>query len=325
MTSNSVGLGRPSAVRGLRSIALLVPMLALFMPLQAEADADVVPRVQTLNVDRVNSFQATWSAGSETFQLNQGQRPQFCLRYGGPSVGCVGGTILGPLPANQDTAPDGLMTSFSETVRIPEQVIRRALEQNRQGSLAALYYVRQMQPLAVVDIGQGPGRPAFPAVRLNLGGALASQTLIFETVEIYGQEADRDRLRRVIVDEANRGDGEVRVEIDYRGSGKLSGWWMLWTPSDPPLRELDRFTAASISAAERRQQRSFRKLQRIQEILGPSGKTILTLDYSELPKIEGVAILFPYFDLTSDRSIRADGVTADFPMPVLSLRFEPQG
>ena len=96
---------------------------------------------------------------------------------------------------------------------------------------------------------------------------------------------------------------------------------MLWTRNDPPLRDLDRFTAASLSEDERRLQRNVRRIKRIEQRLGPQGKASLTLAYSELPDVgEGAALLYPWFGLSGERSARAEGAMASFPMPLLPLR-----
>ena len=165
-------VGQGLAGRGPRAPQAALLALALLtasvVPQRAEAEAGVQPSVQTLNVDRGRDFTATWSAGSEPFRLDRAV-PEFCLRLAGERSGCAAGSLLGRLPAEDDGAPDGIVSSFSETLSVPEAIVRRALEMTAGGRLSTIYYVRRMDPVPGGDIGQGLDRPAFPAVRLNLG------------------------------------------------------------------------------------------------------------------------------------------------------------
>lgn len=322
--------------RRINGLGLLLAFGLLLWPSAAEAVLDVQPRNQMVNASRSTSFFARWSTDVGRLSADRNSA-FFCLEYLGLAGGCRADTILGRLPARFDRAPDGFVPFFDETVTVPRSIMQKALQLTRGNPTNALiFYVRRLVPEAGVSLGLGLGVPVFAQINLRLTGSTAGKSLAFSKVKIFGREPGREEVRYVRITDENRDSGEICMEIEYTGSGRVTGWWEVWTRNDPDLREFDRMTEASLPEAQRSQQRRFRQVKRIRVYLNPSGRTKLKLPYSAIPKtLSGVVLVFAHIEVSRDNRSQVafapnarsatqrlieGGAIASFPMPVLPVR-----
>ena len=319
----------------LRFWTLIVLLLGAWLPWGQTASAqfvDVQPRTQFVNVSSTSSFSVRWLSTVGQFEVDP-DSAFFCLDYGGFGIGCR--EILGRLPSRLDRAPSGLVTSFQEVVTVPTSIVNRAMNLARaRPENALIFFVRRLIPAdGTINLGAGPGQPTFVQVNLRLTGSSAGKSLAFSKVKIFAREPGRNEVRFPTVTAENRDTGEICVEIEYTGAGRVTGFWQVWTRNDPPLREIDRLPEGSVLENERPNQRRFYQAMRIRENFGPSGRIKLTLPYSKLPLNDpGVILVYPYFEISRDR--RSQAALANFPggrrvldsgptgpvMPVLPVR-----
>lgn len=319
----------------LAALALLLAGL-LGWSSSALAVLDVQPRDQLVNASRSSSFYARWLSDAGRFRVDPNSA-RFCAFYDGLAAGCRGGSDLGRLPAMFDEAPTGFVDSFDERVTVPRSIMEKALRLAKDNPVNALiFFVRRLIPEGITDLGLGPGVPVIVQINLRLTGSSSTKALAFTKVKIFGREPDREEVRFVRVTDENRETGEICVEIEYTGNGRISGWWEVWTRNDPELREIDRRTEASLTEAQRREQRRFRQVKRIRVYLNPSGRTVLKLPYSAIPDdVPGVVLVFIHIETSRDDRSRVllapnarsttprlveGGAIASFPMPVLPVR-----
>jgi hypothetical protein len=202
-------------------------------------------------------------------------------------------------------------------------VARRALVRARAGEQSDFFYIREM------NVG---GALTYIAVTCRMTGGTARSPLSLTRVDIYGDEPDApDRVRQVRVNDENVDVGVIKAEISYTGIGILTGWWEVRTPVDPPIRDIDRFTEASLSEQQRLQQRQFRRIKRFRLQVPPTGQlTLIGPRYSELPReIHGRHEILLRVEAVRDReqlsslavpgesTMLFSGAAAGFPLPTL--------
>lgn len=251
------------------------------------------------------------------------------------SCTAAGGRILGRLPAGADRgSTSSASSSITDIMTIPFSVTRRAVVQARAGAQSDFFYVRRFDPVGGADLGAGAGTTAYVVVTCRLTSGISRSPLSLTRVQIFGDEGDGDRKLLVRVDDENRDVGVVKAEIDYTGTGVLSGWWEVRTPSDPSLQEIDRFTEGSLTETERQQQQRFLRVKRIRLQVPLRGKlTLKGPRYSELPQQQpGVYQLLLRIEATRDREALSrvagtggspalfSGGAAGFALPVLEYR-----
>ncbi|CAN0282366.1 unnamed protein product, partial [Discosporangium mesarthrocarpum] len=243
----------------------------------------------------------------------------------------------GRLPAGLDRGSTSTGTSsITDIMTIPSSVTRRAVVQARQGQQSDFFYVRRLVPTAAgINLGAGAGVPVLVVVTCRLTGGTSRTPLSLTEVILYGKEKARDdRVLLIRVTPENLKTGRVQADIRYTGTGVMSGWWEVRTPSDPPVQELDRFTEGSISEAQRRQQRRFQRVKRFRIQMPLSGRiTLRGPDYKALPKASpGDYEVLLRVEASRDREALStlaaaggstnlfSGAAAGFPLPALEYR-----
>jgi hypothetical protein len=245
-------------------------------------------------------------------------------------LGCAaaGGAVLGRLPASLDRGSQSSGTSqITDVMTIPASVSRRAVVLARDGNFSDFFYVRKFDPV-------GGGASVYVSVTCRLTAGTARTPLSLTRVELYGDEPTDPRNPLIRLNETNIQSGVVRAEIRFTGTGILEGWWEVRTPADPAIREIDRFTPASLSEADRAQQRIFTRVKRFRVNLPLDGT--VTLDgpsYAELPDTAaGVYEILLRIDVARDREALStlagtggsqnlfSGGAAGFPLDTLEYR-----
>ena len=329
-----------------RSPSILLGLFALILAASVWSSAawaviDVQPRTQMVNASRVATFRATWRVDADAFYFED-SAALICLNYVSALAGCARDSILGRVPARFDTAPRGprnLLTQFDEVVTVPSSIIEKAMRLTRGDPTNALiFYVRRVFPSTMTTIllnGVAPGQPVYIQINLRLTGGTGNKSLTLTRARLFGVEPGRPQVRYVRITDENREEGEICLEIEYTGNGRLDGWWQVWTRNDPELRQIDRMTEASLNEDQRRNQRRFRQIKRIRVYLNPSGRTKLTLRYSDIPAdLRGLILVTPRIEVSRDPRVRIavapnavsqtqrvieGGAVASFPMPVLPV------
>ena len=247
---------------------------------------------------------------------------------GNTSCTGAGGTVLGRLPVSLDRGSTGSGTaSITDVMTIPASVSRRAVVRARQGNFSDFFYVRKFDPV-------GGGASVYVSVTCRLTAGTARTPLSLTRVNIYGREPGNPNVWLVRLDDQNILSGIVRADVNYTGTGILEGWWEVRTPSDLPVRDIDRFTPASLSEAERAQQRAFTRVKRFRVNLPLDGN--ITLDgprYGDLPhSTAGVYEVLLRIDVARDREALSSiaitgqstnlfsGGAAGFPLETLEYR-----
>jgi hypothetical protein len=248
----------------------------------------------------------------------------------------VGGVILGRLPAALDRGSTTSSTSsITDIMTIPFSVTRRGVVQARAGQNSDFFYVRRFEPVGGADLGAGAGVPVLVTVTCRLSGGTSRTPLSLTKVVLYGDEGrDADRVLLIRVTPENRETGMVKADINYTGTGLLAGWWEVRTPTDPAIRELDRFTEGSISETQRQEQQRFQRVKRFRLQVPLSGRiTLPGPSYKQLSQSSpGVYEILLRVQATRDREALSSlaaaggstnlfsGGAAGFPLPVLEYR-----
>lgn len=308
-------------------IALVGALAALSAADTARAALNFSPPTINLNPSGPTTFVVRFFEDdpANTFVTNEAF---FCtaIDIGAPG-NCALGSVLGRLSPSLDRGSTSTrVRAITDVVTVPYSVIRRA----RVRGIGSFLYVRSF-----TVFGPGDVTSLFVlGVTLRLTGGPATSPLSLTRVDIFGEEPEQRRVRFIRLDRDNLETGSVKADISYTGVGLLTGWWEVRTPADPPVRELDRFPAASLSQAERVQQRTFRRVQRLRIQLPATGR--VTLDgprYAELPAdVPGVYEVLLRIDAVRDPQAKETlavpgepaelyfGASAGFALPTLEYR-----
>ena len=270
-------------MRGLAAFAVLV-LLALFAA-EAQAQLTRSPTRTTVSTDAAGSFTVLYQdTGGALFTSTEAVFCSVDPNAGTGGVGALsctggGGTVLGRLPSALDVAATaGGASRFTDIVSVPYSVVRRGVVQARQGTAGTIFYVRRFD-----RIGVGL-TPRYVTVTIGFGAGVGNTPLSLTRITLYGEEPGAGRVRLVRVDDSNIASGVVKADILFSGSGVFEGWWELHAPGDLPLREIDRFTEASLSLDQRGQQRHFRRIKRFRlPITGGGRVNLVGPRYDELP------------------------------------------
>ena len=250
-------------------------------------------------------------------------------------TGCPAGTVIGELPAGFDrgstTVATGQITDF---MTIPFSVTRRAVVRAQAGNFSDFFYVRRFTSVNNADIGNGAGVDRFEFVTCRLTAGISRSPLSLTRVELYGDEPGEERIDQVRIDAGNVETGVVKAFIQYTGTGLLTGWWEVRTPGDPPVRELDRFTEASLPENQRAQQQRFRRVKRFRVQVPLTGRiTLEGPSYAQLPReTPGLYEVLLRVEVSKDREALSglgntggsdrliSGGAAGFPLETLEYR-----
>ena len=308
-------------------IAVVVALTAPFVGGPARAALNVSPPTVNLDPTGPTTFVIRFFEDDPdtTFTTTEAF---FCTAIAIGSPGnCAIGSVLGRLaPALDRGSTSSRVRAITDVVTVPYSVVRRA----RVQALGSFLYVRSFTRIGPGDVTD----VVVIGVLLRLIGGPASSPLSLTRVDVFGEEPERRRVRFITFDRDNLETGSIKADITYTGVGLLTGWWEVRTPADPPVRELDRFPEASLSQAERVQQRTFRRVQRVRVQLPATGRT--TLDgprYAELPAdVPGVYEVLLRIDVVRDPQARETlavpgepaelffGATAGFALPTVEYR-----
>jgi len=290
---------------------LLTAVLALESP-PAEAQISATPGQVSMRRAGAGTFFVQFTAAPGIQFTSPGA--QFCTAVDLGPLGfgrCVANSVLG-VPSPNRRVPS-LTDRFAEVVTVPAAVVRKAVT----AGVPQFFYVREFPENAFIV------NPVFTRVAVRLNVSQATAPLSLDRVEIYGDEPSKPPVRFIEINRANRATGTVKADIEFSGTGLLVGWWEVRTPADPPITVVERRTDASLSDAELRARRLFRRVKRIRVNLTPSGRVTLTgPKYARLPSnIPGRHEIFLHIERVPDpRNLASLGATASFALPVLDYR-----
>lgn len=234
---------------------------------------------------------------------------------------CVPGTLYGRLPLRHDqsrVSSAGVLTNFTDIMTIPATVARRAYQDAAAGQPSDFFYVRRFAG------GVGGDRYVVVTCRMTAGGARSPLALL--DVRLAFQDARGEANVLAVA----RGEQLPRfaAELLYNGSGELRGRWEVVMPGDPPPREEDLLTEATLPVEARPLQRRYTLVERFSVFVLPDGRTVLPgPDPAKLPTaVDGPYQVLLRIEATDDKEGQSQlgtgvaavsGGVAGFPMPVL--------
>ena len=242
-----------------------------------------------------------------------------------PDIGlkCNPATIFGSLPGRFDLSKSSGNLGFTDIMSIPPSVSRRAYQAAENGAVASFFYVRRF-----INSSGGPDEYVPVTCRLSGGGARTPFSLTDVRVSFGGQTPDS----AIVLVAPGRKPPEIKAEITYNGTGRLSGRWEVVLPGEQLPEDIDLLTESSLPIEQRAQQRRYTQLSRFNHFLPPAGKyTLAGPDVSRLPTtLEGPYLVLLRIEATDDKEADSDlralgvgagvvhsGAVAGFPIPVL--------
>ncbi len=235
---------------------------------------------------------------------------------------CVGGTLLGNLPAGNDLGRASSVAGgslFTDIMTIPASVARRAYQLARDGDPSAFFYVREF-----VDTATGVSSFVVVTCRLAGGGARVPLALTqVELLFVTGREA-RELVPVVEVGEVL---SPIEARIAYNGTGALRGRWEVVYPGEEPPALEDLLPEPSLPPELRGSQRRYTTLSRFDVFLPPTGEVVLPgPDPERLPsEAAGPYLVLLRIETSADKEgdsetgagVVQSGGIAGFPLPVL--------
>jgi hypothetical protein len=242
-----------------------------------------------------------------------------------PDIGlkCNPATIFGSLPGRFDLSKSSGNLGFTDIMSIPPSVSRRAYQAAENGAVASFFYVRRF-----INSSGGPDEYVPVTCRLSGGGARTPFSLTDVRVSFGGQTPDS----AIVLVAPGRKPPEIKAEITYNGTGRLSGRWEVVLPGEQLPEDIDLLTEASLPIEQRAQQRRYTQFSRFNHFLPPAGKyTLAGPDVSRLPTtLDGPYLVLLRIEATDDKEADSDlraigvgagvvhsGAVAGFPVPVL--------
>ncbi|MCS7101353.1 MAG: hypothetical protein NZL99_06590 [Burkholderiaceae bacterium] len=233
---------------------------------------------------------------------------------------CVPGTLYGRLLLRLDQSrlsQAGALTNLTDIMTIPASVARRAYQDAVAGQPSDFFYVRRFTG------GLGGDRYVVVTCRMSAGGARTPLALL-DVRLTFGDARGETTVLAVA-----RGERlpPLQAELLYNGSGELRGRWEVVMPGDPPPRELDLLTEATLPPEQRLEQRRYTLVDRFSVFLTPAGRYMLTgPDPSRLPTaVDGPYQVLLRIEATDDKegqsqlgtgAVAVSGGVAGFPLPV---------
>lgn len=234
---------------------------------------------------------------------------------------CVPGTLYGRLPLRHTQArasQAGTFVNLTDIMTIPATVARRAYQDAAAGQASDFFYVRRFTG------GVGGDRYVVVTCRMSAGGARVPLALL--DVRLTFADARGEATVLAVA----RGERLPRFEAEllYNGSGELRGRWEVVLPGDPPPREEDLLTEATLPVEARPLQRRYTLIERFSVALLPDGRHVLPgPDPARLPTaVDGPYQVLLRVEATDDKEGQSQlgtgaaaiaGGVAGFPLPVL--------
>lgn len=234
---------------------------------------------------------------------------------------CVPGTLYGRLPLRHDQArvsQAGAFTNLTDIMTIPATVARRAYQDAAAGQASDFFYVRRFTG------GAGGDRFVVVTCRMSAGGARAPLALL--DVRLAFADARGEATVLAVARDARL--PRLQAELLYNGSGELRGRWEVVMPGDPPPREEDPLTEATLPVEARPLQRRYTLVERFSLFLAPNGRAVLPgPDPARLPTaVDGPYQILLRVEASDDKegqsqlgtgAVAIAGGVAGFPLPVL--------
>ena len=232
---------------------------------------------------------------------------------------CVGGTVLGTLPARNNlsrSSGTAGVNNLTDIMTIPASVTRRALQQAQNGADATFFYIRHFSD-GISD--------TYVTVTCRMAGGGARSPLALTDVQLLFET--EDGLRPVYFLARNEQTPPLNAKINYNGSGRLTGRWEVVMPGDPEPTAVDLLTEATLPLEQRASQRRYTLLSRFDIFLPPTSEAVLPgPDPAHIPThVDGPYKILLRVEASAEKEGNSDtlagtvvsGGIAGFPLPML--------
>ena len=239
-----------------------------------------------------------------------------------PDLGfkCDPATVFGCLPVRYDHSSLSQTSVFTDIMSIPPSVVRRAYQAAQQGADSRFFYVRHF-----VSTAGAPDQFVAVTCRLTGGGARTPFSLTDVKLSFNSDKP-------VLLVKPGERLPEIKAEITYTGTGRLTGRWEVVKPGEDLPDERDLLTEATLPVEQRPLQRRYTQISRFNVFLPPVGKFVLPgPEGSKLPAtVEGGYLILLRIEASDDKEADTDlaaigegpgiihsGAVAGFPLPPL--------